>query len=130
MSTAMNRRPPPTLGGTPLLGPMPSFRRDPTQTLMNGWRQCGGVFRFQGPLPLHVVTDADGVKHILEDNAENYQHPPLFTNKMKLLMGEGIITSEGESWLWQRQLILPAFHKDHLPGYATLMSETISALVD
>ncbi len=38
-------------------------------------------------------------------------------NKLKLLLGEGLFTSEGEYWLKQRRLIQPAFSNAQLTGY-------------
>jgi cytochrome P450 len=97
---------------------------------MEGWRQCGNVWRFAGPLPLNIVTDPDGVQHILEENAANYQHPPLFTRNLSVVMGEGIITTEGDNWMRRRRLIQPAFHKEAMPGFAAVMVESIGHLLD
>jgi cytochrome P450 len=40
----------------------------------------------------------------------------------KRLLGEGLLTSEGQTHLRQRRLIQPAFHRDRLVTYASTMS--------
>lgn len=42
--------------------------------------------------------------------------------RAKLLLGEGLLTSEGDFHLRQRRMIQPAFHRDRIAGYARTMS--------
>ncbi len=43
--------------------------------------------------------------------------------RAKMLLGEGLLTSEGDSHLRQRRMIQPAFHRKRIAGYAEAMSE-------
>ena len=43
--------------------------------------------------------------------------------RTKILLGEGLLTSEGQYHLRQRRLAQPAFHRDRLTAYAAMMSE-------
>lgn len=38
--------------------------------------------------------------------------------RSKVLLGDGLLTSEGEHWRRQRRLVQPAFHRDRIRGYA------------
>lgn len=42
----------------------------------------------------------------------------------KALLGNGLLTSEGDTHLRQRRLVQPAFHRDRIAGYAEVMVET------
>ena len=41
--------------------------------------------------------------------------------RSKALLGEGLLTSEGELWRRQRRLVQPAFHADRIGGYVDQM---------
>jgi cytochrome P450 len=42
---------------------------------------------------------------------------------LKAVMGEGLVTSEGERWRRQRQLVQPAFHRERIAAYGRIMVE-------
>ena len=44
-------------------------------------------------------------------------------NRMKILLGEGLITSEGEFHMRQRRIAAPAFHRQRIQAYADMMVE-------
>jgi cytochrome P450 len=43
--------------------------------------------------------------------------------RMKILLGEGLITSEGAFHMRQRRIAAPAFHRQHIAAYADVMVE-------
>src|SRR5579875_2161482 len=120
----------PVFKGLPGLGPLVAFRRNSIQTIMNGWRECGDIYRFDGPLPIHIISHPDALQRILDDNAGNYEHPAPFSKRLASVMGKGLITSEGRSWFWQRKLIMPAFYKEAIRSYAASMVESILAMAE
>lgn len=67
-----------------------------------------------------MLNDPDAVKHILVKNHENYQKGPGF-ERVKMLLGNGIIVSDGTFWRKQRRLIQPAFSRKCIDGLATKM---------
>ncbi|MGD8592944.1 MAG: cytochrome P450 [Gammaproteobacteria bacterium] len=58
----------------------------------------------------YIVNQADYLKHILIRNSDNYKKGPGF-ELVKLLLGNGIIVSDGAFWRRQRRMIQPAFNK-------------------
>jgi len=58
-----------------------------------------------------VVNEADALKHILISNHKNYLKGVVFA-RVKMLLGNGIIVSDGAFWRRQRRMIQPAFGKD------------------
>lgn len=59
----------------------------------------------------YLVNNPDYLKHIFISNHEAYQKGVGF-ERVKLLLGNGIITSDGPFWRRQRRMIQPAFGKD------------------
>ena len=62
----------------------------------------------------------DLINHVLIENNRNYTKS-LRYEQLKYLLGNGLLTSEGEFWLRQRRMIQPAFHKHKLELLATEM---------
>jgi len=58
----------------------------------------------------YLVTDPDALKHILISNHSNYIKGPGF-ERVKMLLGNGIIVSDGDFWRRQRTMIQPAFSR-------------------
>jgi cytochrome P450 len=58
----------------------------------------------------YVVTDPEYARHVLLRNWQNYTRG-LHVKRIALLMGRGLIVSEGNFWKRQRQMMQPAFHR-------------------
>lgn len=69
-----------------------------------------------------LINDPDGVKYILVKNHENYEKGPGF-ERVKMLLGNGIIVSDGAFWRRQRRMIQPAFSRQCIDGLATKMQK-------
>ena len=57
-----------------------------------------------------LINNADAVKAVLVKNHQNYEKGPGF-ERVKMLLGNGIIVSDGDFWRRQRRMIQPAFSK-------------------
>ena len=66
------------------------------------------------------MNGAETVHHVLVDNNKNYTKSPNYKG-LKLVLGEGLVTSEGEFWRRQRRLSQPAFHRDRVASFVTAM---------
>ena len=95
--------------------------KDPVSFLQESTAQFNGIFRVTSRiLNLVVLTDPEYVKHVMQDNNKNYTK--WFKNDvLELLLGRGLLTSEGDFWRKQRRLAQPAFHKERLARMADTM---------
>ena len=73
-----------------------------------------------------VLNHPDAIRHVLHDNHANYVKGVLYDDVRRLL-GQGLLTSNGNSWLSQRKLAQPAFHAFALEAYHPVMVETIAS---
>jgi cytochrome P450 len=68
-----------------------------------------------------LLTHPDLVRELMEAKAGSFSKGYSLT-RTKLLLGEGLLTSEGEFHDKQRKLIRPAFHHQRLAGYGETMA--------
>ncbi len=71
----------------------------------------GHVVAFPLPsLPVLLVDDPAAARHILVDNHRNWDKGTIQYRTLGLVTGEGLLTSDGETWRRSRRLAQPAFH--------------------
>jgi cytochrome P450 len=117
---AMPRAPGPR--GLPWFGSVFPAWRDPLTLFREARDRYGDVVRFKfGPFQYYLVNDPDIVKHVLVDNPKSYTKSRNYLG-LKIVLGEGLLTSEGDHWRRQRKLTQPAFHRDKLAGFADSMA--------
>ena len=78
-------------------------------------------FRF-GPRRIYLASHPDLIEQVLVTDAKHYiKH---FGARMyKPVLGNGLVTSEGDFWLRQRRLSQPAFLKQRVLSYAPVMAD-------
>lgn len=83
--------------------------------------------------PCFFLSNPDGVAHVLKSNHTNYMKKNFYT-QIKPLLGEGLLTSNGEMWRNQRKLVAQQFHGKAIDGYVdsirNLIDEQIENLPD
>ena len=115
-------RRPPGPRGVPLLGMMPALRRNPTAVFVDVARSFGDVAYLRiGPRRGYLVTHPDDIRHVLQDNARNYHKSPLY-DKLRVSLGNGLLTSEDAYRLRQRRMAQPAFHRQRIEALASVMA--------
>jgi cytochrome P450 len=78
---------------------------------------------------LFLASDPDLIEQVLVTDAKHYiKH--FATRTYKPVLGNGLVTSEGEFWLRQRRLIQPAFLKARMLSYIPLMAEVTDRMLD
>jgi cytochrome P450 len=134
MSTSVSvppRRTAPGPRGRLLTGVLPDFRADPIHWMLETRRTHGDVARFRlGPMPCYLVAGPEGVQRVLVDNARTYGKGGPSYSLMRSMLGQGLLTAEGDHWLRQRRLSAPAFHRQRLAGLASMMSDAAARTRD
>jgi cytochrome P450 len=116
------RSPAPGPRGHPLLGSLPRARRDPISLFMDSFRDYGEVVRFRfGPMVAHLISSPAGANHVLAENNKNYGKQTRGYRNLRYVLGNGLLTSEGEAWRRQRRIAQPAFHRQRIAGFAQTM---------
>ncbi len=77
-----------------------------------------------------MVSDPDGVKHVLLDNAANYVKSIQAQRLTKPALGNGLVTSEGASWRFQRRVTAPMFSMRHIVEFAPVMADAAARMID
>jgi cytochrome P450 len=107
---------PPTAPGWPLIGNLPARIRNPLGFYLDLSMKHGPVVATKiGPWRVYSVSDPEGIKRVLLDNASNYVKGDIW-EKFKPLLGNGLLSSDGEFWKRQRKLAQPAFHRKNIEG--------------
>jgi cytochrome P450 len=131
MHIVANLREAPGPRGFPLLGSLPDFAwGDPTRALLDAFREYGDVVRFRfGPVAFFGVNHPDHIRHVLQENRHNYTKSVNY-EELRHVLGNGLLTSEGDSWLRQRRLAQPAFHRPRLAALASVITRETSSMLD
>jgi cytochrome P450 len=109
--------------GVPLIGSLLDAWRDPLKLLSDSARDHGDVVRLRfGPYQYVLVSGLAQIQHVLVRNQKNYIKSRSYQG-VKLVLGDGLLTSEGEFWRRQRRLVQPAFHVQKLRGLAKTMAQ-------
>ena len=117
----MSLRPP---GPKPhfLIGNMPLASRNPLAVFSRWAGEYGDVFYYRaGWVHVYFLNHPDLIEFVLVRNYQNFLKDRVIRNS-RWFFGNGLLTSEGEHWKRQRRLSQPAFHRERIESYASLMT--------
>ena len=107
-----------------------NLRRNPIRFLTRLTERYGDVVYFKlGPQPVFLINDPDHIRDVLITHNKQFMKSEGL-QRAKRLLGEGLLTSEGEFHLRQRRLAQPAFHRQRIAAYAGTMIEYADRLSD
>ncbi|MFD5075385.1 cytochrome P450 [Streptomyces sp. NPDC058371] len=116
-------------GRLPLIGHAVPLQRDPIRFLAQ-LGELGSVVQVHlGPLPVYVITRPELLHEILVTKADSFEKGQLF-DKARHFLGNGIMTSGGAFHRRQRRLLQPAFHRQKISHYFTVMDEKAQELAE
>jgi cytochrome P450 len=113
--------------------PGPAEKYDPSQDLLkwmnDQFNRYGSIYRASiYGTDVYVVSDPVYADHILRKNWQSYRKG-LAIKRIGLLLGNGLMVSEGEFWKSQRQMIQPAFHDEAIGTLMKIITTANVALV-
>jgi enediyne biosynthesis protein E7 len=110
-------------------GPSEGFDLGATDESLALMRQCfpryGDTYRVFSPARGsfdYVINNPQDIKRVMLSNHRNYTKGGGM-DRVKILLGNGIMTSEGDFWRRQRRMMQPAFHRRVIAQFATLIGE-------
>lgn len=106
----------------PIFGNLREIRRDSLGFLLSAAREYGDIVSFHFMFfPGLLINHPDYIQHVLQDNHRAYSKQTFDYAVLKPVLGEGLLTSDGDFWLRQRRLIQPAFHRQRIAAFGEQM---------
>ena len=122
----------PVVRGRMLTGCIRDIQLRPLELYTGAWRTHGDYVCLRG-LPgfyFYLLGHPDAIEHVLHTNLKNYRKPDSFNHSARPLVGNGILTSEGDFWRRQRRLVQPAFLRNSVSRLSSHMVASIGRFVD
>jgi cytochrome P450 len=125
---------PPTMAGHPIVGSAWDLRRRLLATQERAMREYGDVVRFAAGPPgarivVYSVFAPDGVQQVLTARTA-YRKDNRFYHEVRAVFGDGLLTSQDDGWLRQKQFLQPLFVRAQLDAYGRVVTEESAALVE
>ena len=98
---------------------------DSLERMSELFARYGDIYRVYAPgrkSYTYVIHHPDDVKRVLVSNHKNYTKG-VGLDRVKILLGNGIMTSEGEFWRRQRYMMQPMFHRRVITEFARVIDE-------
>ena len=114
--------------GNVLLMPTRSIRKKTHEYLLRLEKEYGDVSKIKfGPFTVIYLANPDYIEYVFlnRDIYTKIQEGGM----LRILLGNGLLTSEGDFWLKQRRLIQPVFHKQRLDRFIQKISESTDEML-
>jgi cytochrome P450 len=92
----------------------------------------GDIYRVYSPSRgehVYVINHPDDVKRVLVTNHANYRKG-FGLDRVRMLLGNGIVTSDGDFWRTQRYMMQPLFHRRVMTQFATTLDAVNDRLLE
>ena len=103
-------------------GSAADFKRDQLGFYESCAREYGDFVQTRlGPVRMLLVYHPDAIEELLVTRNRDFTKS-VGLRRLRPLIGDGLFLSEGDTWLRQRRLVQPAFHRQRLAGYGDVMT--------
>lgn len=115
---------PPGPKGLPFFGSAIAFQSNPLRFVRCLQRDYGNVVSVSiGKLPFVFCFRPEHVRYLLTEHQKNFKKVNRNRNNLRRVLGDGLLTIDGEYHRQQRRLVQPAFHKRRIESYANVMTD-------
>jgi cytochrome P450 len=116
---------PPGPKGHFLLGVLPEVREEDVKFATRMAREYGDIAFFRVVnIPTYLISHPRYIEEVLVTNYRNFIKA-IYLRESRALFGEGLLTSDGETWVRERRMGQRAFRHEHIDTYAdTIVSHT------
>ena len=114
-----------------LFGHLREFRSDPLGLLVRVASEHGDVvaLRFVNRR-MYLLRRPEHVRYVLQDNSKNFDKQTIGYRRLRAILGNGLVTSEGTFWLRQRRIMQPAFHRESVQAFGGTMVRLTREMLD
>lgn len=117
--------------GRAMLDDLKAMQENPLKLFTNSFNRYGDFICYPlGPIKVYIVSHPEAVQHILQLNHRNYTKNTFQYNLLAGITGRGLLTNDGDSWLQQRRLIQPAFHRRKIAAFDSLIISSAQRMLD
>ena len=114
---------PPGPKGLPFAGSLFDYFRDMLGFLVRVKEEYGDIAYFKlGSRQMYLLSNPEHIKDVLVTHNRNFTKSRAL-QRTKIVLGEGLLTNEGDSHIRQRKIIQPIFHQKRIRGYGDTMAE-------
>ena len=132
MATTTLQQPalPPGPRPLPFVGNILEFRRDQLGYLQRLQQTYGNMATiYIGKIPIVLLFRPEHVRYVLTENPRNFTSREV-AEGLRQLIGDGLITIDGETHREQRRRVQPAFHKKRVESYAQTMVQFTEEMLE
>lgn len=100
------------------------FYTDPVRLFADLHKEYGDIVQLKGgPYCVHLITQPEHIKYVLQDNAKNYHLGGVFDETVPVV-GRGLTTNNGPTWLRQRRMVQSAFHREIVDSFGDIIASS------
>src|SRR5579862_5903103 len=131
----MGNAKPPLVPASPLVGSARELQRDQLGTYQRAMTLFGGQpvrFRIGPPwvgFEFYTVFRPDDARQVLATDAARYDKGVPVIDEFKRVIGNGLITSDGERWRRDRRIVAPIFTRRRVASYTAAMASAAARVV-
>jgi len=97
--------------------------------MQRGWQRYGDTFRVDiGPKRMVVIIHPDDAEKVLISDRDNFYKGPSY-DFFRVLVGDGMVTNEGEMWRARRRVAQPSFNKGTVTALAGKMTAATEVML-
>src|SRR5579871_6813769 len=105
----------------PIMGNLLELRKGQLEFMTGVQRAYGDAATiYLGKTPAVLFTRPEAIRYVLIENARNFTNREA-TENLRLLLGDGLLSIDGDFHRQQRRLVQPAFHKQRIESYRDAM---------
>ncbi len=121
---------PPIPRRLPMFGHLLQYARDPLGQPTKWALEYGDVVKLQiGGQDIYQLNHPDLIAELLVEKHKSFVKDS-YTRRLTELLGNGLVTSEGDFWKRQRRLVNPGFHMSRIRAYGTVMVDMTESHID
>jgi cytochrome P450 len=116
------------------LARIPRFRRSELAGFRYGWETHGDLYQVRlGWRDLWVCSHPDLIHEVLVVGRDSWSRinelPDGRPFGLRMALGDGLLTTDGDDWQWRRRIVNPAFHRQRIEAMVETMFVSAERMV-